>query len=155
MIEYEFTIHGRPRGKGRPKFTKDGHAYTDEKTREYERIVRNVFRKKYGMDAIIPKGYYITVEIIANFKVPDSDSKSRKAAKRTGMIPADIKPDVDNITKIILDSLNGEAWGDDSEVNDQHTQKQYSARGNCVDVKIVALDVRAGEPYWSEKYHET
>ena len=143
MIKYEFTIQGRPRGKGRPKFTRDGHAYTDEKTREYERIVRNVFRKKYGMDAMIPKGYHIIVEIVANFKVPDSDSKSVKAAKLTGRIPATIKPDVDNIAKIILDALNGEAWRDDSEVTGIHPVKKYSARGNCVDVTIFAISPEA------------
>lgn len=145
MIHYSFTISGRPRGKGRPRFTRDCRAYTDPKTREYERIVKRIFRKKYGRDAVIPKGYFILVEICANFKVPDTDSKATKAAKLTGRIPTDMKPDVDNITKIILDALNGEAWSDDSEVNGQHTWKQYSARGNCVDVDIFAFDVEAGE----------
>ena len=28
------------RGKGRPRFTRNGHAFTDEKTRNYENLVK-------------------------------------------------------------------------------------------------------------------
>lgn len=143
MIKYEFTVHGRPQGKGRPRFTRTGRVYTDEKTTRYERAVRSIFRKKYGVDAMIPKGYHIVVEISASFKVPDSDSRSIKAAKLTGRIPAAVKPDADNIAKIILDALNGEAWGDDAEVTNIHTVKRYSARESCVDVAILAFNTEA------------
>lgn len=143
MIKYEFTVHGRPQGKGRPRFTRAGRVYTDEKTTRYERTVRSIFRKKYGMDAMIPKGYHIVVEIGANFKVSNSDSKSARSAKLTGKIPAAIKPDADNITKIILDALNGEAWGDDADVTSIHTVKRYSARESCVDVAIFAFNTEA------------
>lgn len=35
-----FFVPGRPRGKGRPRFTRTGHAYTDEATRDYEAHIR-------------------------------------------------------------------------------------------------------------------
>lgn len=38
-MKIEFTVPGIPVGKGRPRFTKDGHAHTPGKTREYENKV--------------------------------------------------------------------------------------------------------------------
>lgn len=32
----DFTVPGEPRGKGRPRFSKSGHTYTDSETRAYE-----------------------------------------------------------------------------------------------------------------------
>lgn len=147
MIHYEFTVSGRPRGKGRPRFTKNGHAYTDSKTRDYEAIVRKVFRKKYGMDAVIPEGYAILVRIDANYKVPDSDSRADKAAKLTGRIPVAIKPDADNIAKAIMDALNGEVWRDDAEVSSLFVVKRYSIKGNHVVVNVWGINAEAGESH--------
>ena len=36
------------------------------------------------------------------------------------------KPDADNVAKIVLDSLNGIAWVDDSKVSILTVRKQYS-----------------------------
>ena len=37
LHKVEIEISGQPIGKGRPRFTKTGHAYTPTKTREYEK----------------------------------------------------------------------------------------------------------------------
>ena len=37
LTKVEIELSGQPVGKGRPRFTKTGHAYTPEKTKEYER----------------------------------------------------------------------------------------------------------------------
>ena len=34
MKEIEFVVYGRPKGKGRPRFTMDGHAYTPQTTKQ-------------------------------------------------------------------------------------------------------------------------
>ena len=39
MKEVEFVVYGRPKGKGRPRFTMDGHAYTPQTTRMYEKEI--------------------------------------------------------------------------------------------------------------------
>ena len=38
-----FIIEGTPHGKGRPRFTKGGHTYTDRKTADYEQQVREAY----------------------------------------------------------------------------------------------------------------
>ena len=35
-MKVTFTVPGIPVGKGRPRFMKNGHTYTPQKTRDYE-----------------------------------------------------------------------------------------------------------------------
>ncbi len=46
------------------------------------------------------------------------------------------KPDLDNIAKIILDSLNQIAFKDDSQVTSLRVEKVYSERP-CVEVRLA------------------
>ncbi len=52
-----------------------------------------------------------------------------------GFIHPTKKPDIDNATKLILDSLNGVAWKDDNQVCFQCAMKIYSEQP-CVRVII-------------------
>lgn len=117
-----FAIMGEPRGKGRPRFTKTGHAYTDEKTKQYESLVILSYRS-------IAKGYKFTspvrVTIMAHFK-PPKKSKKVVGDMLAGHILPTKKPDADNIAKIILDGLNRIAWDDDTQVVDLSIGKYYS-----------------------------
>lgn len=138
MIQYRFTIPGRPRGKARPRFTKDGRVYTDQKTVDYEGLTKVIFRN-HGGD-LIPEGHFIGVRIIARYKIPNSATKADRAKMVAGVYPVKVKPDADNIAKIILDALNGEAWRDDAEVTELNVKKVYSAAGNSVEVEITGMD---------------
>lgn len=138
MIQYRFTIPGRPRGKARPRFTKDGRVYTDQKTSDYEGLTKIVFRNHGG--GMIPEGWYIRVGIVARYKIPDSASKADKEKMLNRRYMVTVKPDVDNIAKIILDALNGEAWRDDKEVTTLVVKKMYSTMGNSVEVEITGID---------------
>ena len=44
----------------------------------------------------------------------------------TGNLRPTKKPDLDNVAKIILDSLNKIAYDDDSQIVDLHIRKYYS-----------------------------
>lgn len=141
MIQYRFTIPGRPRGKARPRFTKDGRVYTDQKTVDYEGLTKVIFRN-HGGD-LIPEGYFIKVRIVAHYKIPTSATKADKAKMVGGIYPVKVKPDADNIAKIVLDALNGEAWRDDAEVTELSVKKVYSTAGNSVEVEITGMDMRS------------
>ena len=43
-----FEVPGEPRGKGRPRFTKDGHAYTDSETMAYEKKIIAYYKQAFG-----------------------------------------------------------------------------------------------------------
>lgn len=116
-----FTIKGDPKGKGRPRFTKNGHVYTPEETKKYENLVAWAYKSAKGEKFTSP----VRVTIKAFFKPP---KKSKKVVEDMldGKILPTKKPDVDNIAKIILDGLNGVAWEDDTQVVDVMITKRYA-----------------------------
>lgn len=47
-MKVEFTVPGIPVGKGRPRFMKNGHTYTPQKTRDYEGKVVQCWKCQCG-----------------------------------------------------------------------------------------------------------
>ena len=130
-MKYEFTVFGQPTGKGRPRFTKTGHTYTPEKTKNYEELVRFAFISSYldsTKEANKPKPIEnpVQAQILAYFEIPKSYSKKKREKCLENKLPATNKPDTDNIAKIILDSLNGYAYVDDKQVIDLTVTKLWS-----------------------------
>lgn len=110
-----FEVPGEPRGKGRPRFTKDGHAYTDSETRAYEKKIMAYYRQSLR-DYRWPDNAYICVDVTAVYPIPKSATKAALASIQAGRILPKRKPDIDNVLKVVLDSLNGFAYKDDSQV---------------------------------------
>lgn len=112
------------RGKGRPRLTRNGHAFTDEKTRNYENLV-----KLLAMQAMEKAGAQTTdkpVKAIINayFEIPKSYTKKKVQAIINGEIkPA--KPDVDNIIKSLLDGCNKIIFKDDVQIYAVSATKSY------------------------------
>jgi len=54
------------------------------------------------------------------------------------------KPDVDNLTKSVLDAFNDVLWGDDSQVTDLRVGKRYSASDEdaCVEVEVKYTELK-------------
>ena len=123
-MKYEITVFGQPTGKGRPRFTRAGHTYTPEKTKDYENLVRTTFISSYPK--AIPLEDAVRVEVVAYFAIPKSYSKKKKEECLYGHIQVQSKPDADNVSKIILDSLNGYAYIDDKQVVELHVIKMWS-----------------------------
>lgn len=110
---YAFTIPGKPRGKGRPRFGR-GRTYTDAKTVAYEKLV-----KASAIAAISPmKPFSGPVAACLQFRIspPVSASKARKARLLAGSEPITAPFDLDNLVKAVLDGLNGVAYVDDRQV---------------------------------------
>lgn len=131
-MKIQFTIPGVPVGKGRPRFTWDGHAHTPQKTREYEDKVVLCWKCQSG------KGFAAGVPLIAHitayFPVPKSASKAKRAAMEGKFHMA--RPDADNICKAILDALNQHAYPDDSAVQIGGCYKIYTTGAPRVEVTI-------------------
>lgn len=118
-----FCVHGAPVGKARPRVTRTGHAYTPEKTKNYERIVRACYQSQVGRFSF-PPGVPLTVHLYAEFPIPKSTSK-KKAASLRGRWHIK-KPDADNVAKAVLDALNGIAYPDDAAISKLTVEKTYS-----------------------------
>ena len=123
-ITIEFDVFGEPVGKARPRVV-NGHAYTPEKTRAYEQTVRLICKTK-SKGVMFDKGIPVKVGIEAYYKIPKSVSQKVRGSMLSGETEPCKKPDVDNLAKIILDSLNGLVYHDDAQVTELRVRKLYS-----------------------------
>lgn len=86
-------IPGRPVPKQRPRFTRTGHIYTPQETRDYEDFVgwkaKEVIKEPLEGDIALYIRVYVNRNVFA---------------------------DIDNIAKAIMDGLNGVAYKDDRQV---------------------------------------
>lgn len=125
------VVEGTIKGKARPRvFGK--HAVTPEDSVNYENWVKICYQQQNGK--------YLEGQISANIrvyhKVPKSYTKKRIAAIREGTEYPQKKPDADNIAKIILDSLNGIAYKDDSQVVELQVSKRFTFDIERVEIEI-------------------
>lgn len=123
-MELQFTVLGRPRGKGRPRFG-NGRTYTDKQTLEYEDRIATIAAAAMRYWPAGAVSTPVSVRIVVYKGIPVSWSKTRRQrALMGGEIPG--KPDLDNVAKIVLDALNGVAYVDDVQVIKLSVSKLYS-----------------------------
>ena len=122
---YEFEVPGKVVGKGRPRLnTYTGIVYTPTKTKDYETLVEQYFLLKYPKFKIIEGR--LKVSIIAYFSIPKATKKSDINKMLDNNISPTKKPDIDNIVKVVLDSMNKFAFKDDNQITKLEVEKKYS-----------------------------
>ena len=124
----EFTVPGKPEGKGRPRFVRaTGRTYTPKQTASYENLVKMAFSQAKP-DGFVPfsKDTPIEITIKAKFAPPESVSKTKRSAMLMGEIYPTKIPDLDNAVKIIMDGLHGVCFTNDSCVVRVIAEKRYS-----------------------------
>lgn len=122
MLIQEMFLPFDPVPKGRPRFTRTGHAYTPAKTAKYEKEIAEYYASNEG--TLFENA--IRVKIIFAMPIPKSFSKKIRLKIATGEYNHTKKPDVDNMAKAVLDALNGVAYTDDSLITHLTVGKHYS-----------------------------
>lgn len=122
MIDH-IVLYGEPRGKERPRVA-NGHAYTPQKTKDYEHDMQTAWMS-IGCKRNVYHGY-VQMKVVAFFRIPKSAKKADRARMLEGDIRPTRRPDVDNILKIVSDSLQGYAYEDDKQINAMMIEKLYS-----------------------------
>lgn len=132
----QFTVYGEPQGKGRPRFVARynpvmqksfGQAHTPEKTIVYENLIRTEYSLQ-TKNFRYPDDAMLDMRILAYYGVPKSVSKKKKALMLEGKIRPTKKPDMDNVMKVVADSLNQVAYKDDTQIVDAQCRKFYSEK---------------------------
>ena len=123
-----FSVPGDPVPQPRARITTrggHGHAYTpaDHPVHGYRKAVA-LAAKAAGCE---PHGEPVSVIIDLVFGRPKSHLRSTGEPKPSA--PTLPRPDVDNAAKAVLDSLNGIAWVDDSQVGRLLVEKSYGVEG--------------------------
>ena len=95
MIEYEFTIPGRPVGRQEPLAGRYGNWYLPKKTKVYYEHIRNSFQQKYPRLNDKTHRWHVNISIyIFGSQYPDNS----------------------NVIKAIEDALQGCIWHNDKQI---------------------------------------
>lgn len=121
----EIVVEVEPKGKGRPRFTRTGHAYTPASTREYEDLIAARALEAMEGRQPIPRDVPLRVTIVAVFGVPVSWPKKKRLAALQGVLRHTRKPDYDNVVKAVCDALNGIVFEDDCQIVSGEVEKVY------------------------------
>lgn len=122
----EIVVLGTPVAKGRPRFAKaTGHAYTPEKTRNFEAALKYAAMQVMGDRP--PLEGPLAVEMNVVMPIAKSWPKKRRAAALDGRERPTKKPDADNFAKV-LDACNEIVWVDDGQIVDLIVRKRYGEK---------------------------
>ena len=128
-----FTVLGEPVGKARQRVTRFG-TYTPQATVLYENLIKTEYRRQCN-DHRFDDKQPLCMEVKAEYMIPASASKAKRAAMARGEIRPMKKPDWDNVGKVVSDALNKLAYRDDTQIVDCTVRKFYSERPK-ITVKI-------------------
>lgn len=149
LVQLDFKISGQPVGKGRPRFSKHGHSYTPQATREYEKRVRQAAWASMAKAGLKPTERRVSVIFTAFFEIPKSYSNKKRIECQAGIhIPK--RPDLDNVAKIVLDGANEIAWRDDAQIWHLTAFKRYCDEGQ---EPHVSVRVQWDDPNISSQDH--
>lgn len=129
---HEVIIPGVVVAQGRPRFSNRGgfsRAYDPPKSRAYKKVVQ--FHCKQNK----PKEIYaepISIEIEIHRTPPKSWSGVRKERAIAGGILPDVKPDLDNFVKGVLDGASGILYKDDNIICQLSAVKKYASEDKAV-----------------------
>lgn len=140
-MKIKFTVLGEPQGKGRPRFANvKGRVITrtPDETVLYENLIATEYRRQVG-SVKFQDNEKLDLWIMAYFTIPASTSKKKQKQMEDGEIRPVKKPDMDNIIKVVADSLNQIAYRDDAQIVDCQIRKFYS-RQPRIEVMILSAD---------------
>lgn len=131
-----FEVPGKVRGKGRPRFMRNGHTYTDKNTMAYEKLILASYLKS---TSYISQNS-VRISMYVCFAPNKTDTKKNKLIKLKNSLWPSKKPDIDNVIKVVLDALNKIAYQDDTQVNEIHVIRHW-----CEEEKLVICLSENGE----------
>jgi Holliday junction resolvase RusA-like endonuclease len=125
MKPIEIFIPGVPVGKGRPRMTRGGIAYTPARTRAAERRIAAALAA--ARLVVTPLEGPLDVMLDFRLPVPQSWPVKRREMALNGVLSATTRPDLDNLIKLVYDACNGRLWEDDKQIVSATAKKRYAA----------------------------
>jgi Holliday junction resolvase RusA-like endonuclease len=74
----------------------------------------------------------LQLELLAEFPIPASWSKKKRAAAVLGIVRPTGRPDLDNVYKLVTDAFNGVVFRDDALIVAMRCRKRYSTQPKIV-----------------------
>ena len=112
MPEINFFIEMQPVPKARARVTRTGHAYTPKRTLDAEKFIR-IFAERFAPREKITGPIVLMLQFC--MKQQKKNQSGLYHIKR---------PDLDNLTKTVMDALS-DFWHDDAQVAELRCVKKY------------------------------
>ena len=122
-----FVVEGKPVGKGRPRASTRGgfvRMYTDAKTLTYEAAIKDEAAKAMGNAELFETAMHLHVNCY--YQLPKRWPKRLQQQALDGEVFPNVKPDLDNVVKAVLDAMNGVVYRDDAQVVNLVATKRYA-----------------------------
>ncbi|MBW9299020.1 RusA family crossover junction endodeoxyribonuclease [Lactococcus raffinolactis] len=129
------VINLDPYPSPRPRFSRRGTYMPSDYTAWKKMFLREWLKHNLGK---YETGVAIAVDLKFYIKPPLAISKVKKNKQELEdeTIIVVKKPDLDNLEKSVLDSINGHAYEDDNQISDLHSRKRYSLNPR-VEIEIM------------------
>ncbi len=111
MSDFHAVIPMKAVGKGRPRMTKHGKPFTPRETRVAEDTLRSFISEAN------PPMYLNAVFVDLRFEMKRPPSSLRERPT--------VKPDLDNLIKLVTDSMNDLVYADDCQICSLTAEKVY------------------------------
>jgi Holliday junction resolvase RusA-like endonuclease len=126
-----YIINGNPIPLARPRMGQ-GHVYDSQKK---EKLIYGLdLRNQHGHEDIHEGPIHVAITFFMKMPSNLSQSNKRELIGRYHFI----RPDIDNLVKMILDCGNGVLWKDDAIIASLSAHKVYSAKPHT---KIVVIQL--------------
>jgi len=139
MKEIILKFNVKPMAKQSFRTTRKGYKYLDASVVKYRKTLRTMAIAQIREQKAEKLDGAISIEILYSFQRPQGLRKKEKSEIDSGKsMPKTTKPDIDNLTKAILDALNGIAWNDDAQVAEIKAKKIWSQK-DLIEIKIMQI----------------
>jgi len=134
-MEIKFTAAGIPTAKGRPRFVRaTGHIYTDAATEFAEQTIAGAAAKEMDKRPLLDGALHL--HAVFYFPRPKGHTNARQAHPLGHLMF--VRPDVDNLLKLVKDALKGVVYRDDGQVQELVGRKEYGNAGRT-DVVVAQI----------------
>ena len=119
------VINLDPYPSPRPRFSRQGTYMPSDYTAWKKMFLREWLKHNLGK---YDTGVAIAVDLKFYIKPPKAIARVKKNQNilKSETLRVVNKPDLDNLEKSVLDSINGHAYEDDNQISDLHSCKRYS-----------------------------
>nr|CAB4126378.1 Rus Holliday junction resolvase [uncultured Caudovirales phage] len=130
----QLDIAGIPIPLNRPRCTKRGFVYDDQKSskEQYRWQIRAQYRNQLLLGPI-------ALDLTFFMPIPKSTSGIRRREMLNGVFYHIKKPDLDNLIKFVGDCLNGIVFEDDAQIAEIKSKKVYADRPGTL-IRVHSLN---------------
>jgi len=127
-----------PTQKDRPRLGKRGRVFNTLKTRNAEADIRLLIQDEISKQQIHITDKPVIVKIRFNYELPSRLSKKDKLLADLDMLYKVSRPDIDNLCKLVMDSMNQLIYFDDGQVVKLVCEKRYGKREG-IELKVMEI----------------